>query len=221
MDRDTPLRIVFDLDGTLIDSAPDIRQAANTVLAREGVPPLDRDEVQSFIGNGAPVFVDRMMAARSLPEANRDRVLDAFLDLYETAVDLTTPYPDVIETLARLCADGHALGLCTNKPESPARAVMQHLDLDGFFDVVIGGDTLPRRKPDPSPLLAAFHALGQGAAIYVGDSEVDAATAEAAGIPFLLFTEGYRKAPPADLPHAARFSAWPDMPALLHYAHVR
>ncbi|MBF9036198.1 phosphoglycolate phosphatase [Rhodobacterales bacterium HKCCE2091] len=208
-------RIVFDLDGTLIDSAPDIRVVANAVLAAEGAAPISLDETRAFVGNGSAVFVTRMSRARDLPEAVHARLLDAFLSRYDSAVDLTRPYPGVVAALEHLARRGHILGVCTNKPIAPCRAVLTHLGLDRFFAAVLGGDSLPVRKPDPTPLDAVFDALGTGPMLYVGDSEVDAETAVRADVPFLLFTEGYRKSPPDRIPHAAAFDRFDDLPALV------
>ena len=205
---------IFDLDGTLIDSAADIRAAANTVLAAEGLAPLSLAEATGFIGAGAGVFVDRMAAAR-LPAPDPGRtaaMLAAFIDLYEGAVHLTRPYPGAVTALEVLAAEGWALGLVTNKPEGPARAVLAHLDMARFFPVVVGGDSLPQRKPDPAPLHHAMAALGAQRTIYVGDSETDAATAAAAGVPFALYTLGYRLSPPEALPHAFAFDDFAALP---------
>ncbi len=208
-------RIVFDLDGTLIDSAPDIQAIANRLLEAEGTAPLSLDETRSFIGNGAARFVERMCAARGIPAERQPELLAAFLAAYDHAVDLTRPYPGVPEALAALGAEGHRLAVCTNKPERPARAVLGHLGLLEHFDAVIGGDSTPATKPDPAPLEAAYAALGEGPRLYVGDSEVDAETAERAGVPFVLFTEGYRKTPVERLAHAARFADFTRLPAIL------
>ncbi|ETX30003.1 phosphoglycolate phosphatase [Roseivivax isoporae] len=208
-------RIVFDLDGTLIDSAPDIACVANGLLAEEGRAPLTLPETIGFIGEGAGVFVARMRAARDLPETAQDDLLARFVAAYETAHDLTRLYPGAGAALEALGAAGHRLGLCTNKPAIPARSVLAHFDLARHFGVVIGGDTLATRKPDPAPLRAALDALGGGPALYVGDSETDAATAAAADVPFLLFTRGYRKSAAADLPHAAAFDDWAALPGLV------
>ena len=141
-----------------------------------------------------------------------------FMAQYDTAVHLTEPYPNVVATLQRLTDTGHALGLCTNKPLRPCRAVMAHLGIDGFFRTVWGGDSLPVHKPDPAPLNAAFAALPDGPdapEIYVGDSMVDAETALRAQVPFLLFTGGYLHVPIAEVPHTAAFSGFADLPALI------
>lgn len=210
------VNIVFDLDGTLIDSAPDIQGIANHLLSREGADPITLAQTRDFIGNGASTFVARMRAARDLPEDQHDRLLADFVASYDTAVTRTVLYPGVAEALAVLQAAGHGLGICTNKPLRATRAVLAHFALEPFFGTVLGGDSLPSHKPDPAPLLAAFEALGPGPRVYVGDSEVDAETARRAGIPFLLFTEGYRKSPVADLPHEAAFSTFDRLVPLIH-----
>ncbi|MCT4608870.1 MAG: phosphoglycolate phosphatase [Pelagimonas sp.] len=212
-------RIVFDLDGTLIDSAPDIHAVANKVLSEEGCAPITLQDTQNFVGNGAAVFVARMRAARDLPDSEQDRLYQSFVSRYETAVSLTRLYPGVTSALETLTTTGAKLGLCTNKPIRPTRAVLDHFDLTKFFPVVYGGDSFERRKPDPLPLQNTLAALGEGAQIFVGDSEVDAETAQRAGVPFLLFTEGYRKTPAASLPHHANFSDFANLPDLI--AQVR
>lgn len=208
-------RIVFDLDGTLIDSAPDIHGIANTVLDHEGLEPITLDEARDFIGNGASVFVARMRAIRGIADHDHDRLLASFIARYDDAVTLTRPYPNVETALQRLVDAGHTLGICTNKPLRPCKAVLAHLRLDRFFRTFWGGDSLPVHKPDPAPLIAAFAALPDGPEIYVGDSGVDAETAVRAKVSFLLFTEGYRKLPVAEMPHTAAFSDFADLPALV------
>ena len=124
---------------------------------------------------------------------------------------------NVIAALEALQAQGHVLGLCTNKPLAPTHAVLDHLNLSRFFGAVVGGDSLPVRQPDPAPLQATLAALGANPhkTLYVGDSEVDAETAQRAGLPFLLFTEGYRKTPVEDLPHRAAFRDFADLAGLV------
>lgn len=213
--------MILDLDGTLIDSAPDIHAAGNAVLAAEGLPPVTLAQARSFIGAGAPTYVARLVAAQAgtLPEAARAdlhaRMLMQFLERYETAVTLTRLYPGAVDALDAMRASGLRLGLCTNKPEGPARAVLRHFGLSATFETVVGGDTLPQRKPDPAPLHRAMADMGVTRCLYVGDSEIDAETASAAGQVFALFTEGYRKTPVAELPHAFAFSDHAALPAWL------
>ncbi len=208
-------RIVFDLDGTLIDSAPDIQGIANSLMKAEGQDPITLAQTRDFVGNGVAVFVQKMRAARGIPETEQERLLAEFVSKYHGATALTETYPGVLRTLKALVAAGHALGVCTNKPLVATNAVLTHLSLDRYFDTVIGGDSLPQSKPDPTPLRAAFDALGAGPMIYVGDSGVDAEAALRARVPFLLFTEGYRKDAVAELPHAQAFSHFDALPRLV------
>lgn len=207
--------IVFDLDGTLIDSAPDLQKIANDLLQGDGHAPISIIETRSFIGNGVGVFVEKMCKARDVPKSNEAQYVEAFLKAYQSAFDLTVLYPGVREALDRLKADNHSLGICTNKPIEPCRAVLSHLNLTEFFDTLIGGDSLPVRKPDPATLFAAFDALPGRVSLYVGDSEVDAETAQRAKSPFLLFTEGYRKTPINQIPHTAAFSNFNELDGLI------
>ncbi|AJE46164.1 phosphoglycolate phosphatase [Celeribacter indicus] len=209
------MRILFDLDGTLIDSVPDLRALANRVLAGEGCAPITLEQARDFVGSGAPVFVRRMRAACGIPDSEQDRLYRAFLDGYETAVDLTRPWPGVPEALEALKGAGHRLGVATNKPWRPACAVLDHLGLSHVFDTVLGGDSLATRKPDPTMLHDGFAALGGGLRLFVGDSEIDAETAHAAGVPFLLYAHGYRKAEIPELRAEAVFDHFADLPELV------
>ncbi|MDQ2065345.1 phosphoglycolate phosphatase [Xinfangfangia sp. CPCC 101601] len=208
--------LIFDLDGTLIDSAPDIAAAVNQVLHEEGLAPLDLPTVTGFVGNGLPKLVERVMAACALPSARHQELTARVLRQYEAEPSARTRvYPGVVQALKDLQVAGHELALCTNKPEAPARAILQQLGLDSFFPVVIGGDTLSVNKPNPAPALAAQAQMGGGPAAFIGDSEVDAATAKAAAMPFYLFTEGYRKSPVDQLPHHAAFADFANLPSLI------
>lgn len=208
--------LVFDLDGTLVDSAPDIHAAVARMLAGEGKAPLDLATVTSFIGLGLPNLVERVIRHCGMDPSAHARLVGVTLGHYNAASSaLTRTYPGVVAALTAFQQAGHQMAVCTNKPVAPARAVLRDLGLEGFFSVVIGGDSLPVAKPDPAPLHACIAGLGGGSTVYVGDSEVDAATALAAGVPFALFTEGYRKTPVADLPHALAFSDFASLPEAL------
>ena len=210
------MNIVFDLDGTLIDSAPDIHATANLVLADEGLAGFDLPTVRGFVGRGVPHLVDSLLKAHGIEDpARAARMAENLIGRYEDAVTLTQRYPGVEDALQALQAAGHRLAVCTNKPVAPALAVLRHLGLEPYFDVVLGGDSGLPRKPDPAPLYETLRRMGDGPAGYVVDSEVDAATAEAAGLPFFLFTEGYRKAAADTLPHRALFSDFADLPGLI------
>lgn len=208
--------IVFDLDGTLVDSAPDIHAAANRMLADVGHAPLSLDTIRSFIGNGIPNLVRLVMKDRGIP-IDRANEMEASMLAHYTArpADLTRPYPGVIDALRALQDAGCRLGICTNKFRAPSIQILEALGLMPFFEVVIGGDSLPVKKPDPLPLRAAFEALDGAPLIYVGDSEVDAETAKRAGLPFALFTLGYSKEPIENLPHDLSFDAFAELPEIL------
>jgi len=208
-------RIVFDLDGTLIDSAPDIHRVANMVLEQEGCDGITLAQTHNFIGNGTASLVAKMRAARGIEDREQARLLAGFMARYDDAVGLTMPYPGVLAALETLMGQGHKLGICTNKPISPCRAVLAHLKMDHYFETIWGGDSLAVRKPDPAPLQAAFAALGTGRQIYVGDSDVDAETGQRADVPFLLFTQGYRNSPVEELPHTVAFDDFADLPGLV------
>ena len=215
----TACPIVFDLDGTLIDSAPDIHAAANAVLRDNGVPLLPLDRIRSFIGGGVEVLWQKIIADRDLDPAVRPQLVAAFMSRYHDATSLTRLYPNVLETLGILADAGHPLGICTNKPLGPTRAILDHMGLSGLFAHVIGGDSVPQKKPAPEPLWAAIRGLGDDPhaprAVYVGDSEFDAACAAAAGVPLMLFTRGYRLTPVERLTHEAAFDDHAALPALI------
>jgi phosphoglycolate phosphatase len=211
------MNIVFDLDGTLIDSAPDIQSVASAVLATRGSRGLTLAETRSFIGEGSAVFVRKMMAARGLvhtPESHAAVYRD-FMAHYEQAVDKAVFYPGVLDTLALLKNAGHRLGLCTNKPEAPARAVMRYMGLDAVFEAVIAGGMVDSRKPEPGMLLRTIELLGGGQTLYVGDSEIDAETATRAGVPFALFSEGYRKTSVSEIVHRWCFDHFNALPGIV------
>ena len=143
---------------------------------------------------------------------------------YHQATSLTRLYPGALECLGILADRGHPLGICTNKPEGPTRAVLDHFGIQGLFAKIVGGDSLPQRKPDPRPLRATFVALGAHPdsirGIYVGDSEFDAACAAAVPVPFLIYTQGYRQTPVTELPHAASFDTFAQLPNLIEMQPV-
>lgn len=199
-------RVVFDLDGTLIDSAPQIQQAVNLALAELDLAPLDLPRVTSFIGNGLPVLAQRAHGAAGVAESETDFEARILTHYNRISAETGRLFPGVRDALDQLRGDGARIGLCTNKPGDATVAVLKLLDLATTFEAVAGGDSLPQRKPDPAPLFHVLGQLGSGPAVYVGDSEVDAETAKRAGVPFALYTEGYRKTPVDQIPHDAAFS---------------
>lgn len=192
--------VIFDLDGTLIDSAPDLHEAANALLAERGLAPVSLAQVRGFIGEGVPKLVARCLEAAGAPARGRelDAAVTRFRALYGAdPVRLTRPFDGVEASLGALSARGLLIGVCTNKPEGVSRDILARLGLDRHLRAVVGGDTLATIKPDPAPLLHAAQLLGvtPAEALYVGDSGVDADAADAADISFALYSGGYRKRP--------------------------
>ncbi|MCK0148744.1 phosphoglycolate phosphatase [Marivita sp. S6314] len=204
--------IVFDLDGTLIDSLPDITHSANALLAEHGQPALPKPQVAGFVGFGVKVFMERLIAATELRSEDYDALMTRFMAFYVKATDHTELYPHVLETLQVLRDAGYALGLCTNKPGAPMAAVLDAVGLTEFLGATVAGDTLALRKPDPAPVRHAFDLLGATEGVYVGDSIVDARAAQAARVPFALFSEGIRVTPLDDVPHDAMFDDFRQLP---------
>lgn len=212
--------IVFDLDGTLIDSAGAVAGVASRFMAEIGLAAVTIDQAHRYVGRGAPTFLERALQERSAYDPERfDAHLARFRTLYaEGPPEDNPPYPGADAALKSLSEAGWALGLCTNKPLAPTQKILDWLGWTALFGVVIGGDSLPVRKPDPAPLRACFDALAAPSALFVGDSETDMLTAEAAGAPFLLHTKGYHNGKLAELRAAARFERLADLPALAESA---
>jgi phosphoglycolate phosphatase len=216
---DTLCPIVFDLDGTLIDSAPDIHVCVNKVLTRYDLQLLSLDQVRSFIGGGVDLLWSRIVTKLALDHEMHSALVGEFMENYHRAHDLTTLFPGVIDALNSLAHAGYPIGLCTNKPMEPAKAALKHFGLDRYISTIVAGDTLPQMKPDPAPLrftLQKMNVIGnQPRALYVGDSEFDAHCAAGVPVPFLIFSGGYRNTPIADLPHLHAFDHFADLPALV------
>lgn len=210
--------VVFDLDGTLIDSVSAVCDVANALMDELDLPRLDLDEARGYIGHGAERFLQQALQARgSLHDGpSYPRKLERFMELYSEAPgEANKPFPGVDAALRQLLERGFALGLCTNKPLAPTRVVLDAMGWGDLFEVVIAGGMLAEKKPHPAPLLEASRRLGRQHVVYVGDSEVDAETASAAEMPFLLFADGYRKSPIEELAHSAVFSDFLQLPALV------
>lgn len=209
--------LIFDLDGTLIDSAPAIHAVSNAVLTARGYPALSLDEVRSYVGKGAPHLVRCLLAASGEPTEGPlfDTLYAELVARYEADVEGNTLYPGVAEALGILAAQGYPMAITTNKPRAAALAAMRHVGIEGHFALVLGGDSLPTRKPNPEMVQVAQDRLGAERALYLGDSEVDAETAQNAALPFVLYTEGYRKTPVHDLPHAVNFNDYRLLPGIV------
>jgi phosphoglycolate phosphatase len=205
--RDTPTRgkgwpstIVFDLDGTLVDSVGDIAAALNELLSTRGLPPFSTGEVVDFIGDGIAVPLTKAFTARGRPPGTDElsALVATFHSIYGNGlVNLTTPYAGVVDLLSSLNAKGIALGVCTNKEEDFARTIIDRLGLSGCFAVVVGAAHSRPPKPSPLPLLETITRLKGNPqdAIMVGDSVVDVNCARAAGVAFVGVAFGYSRVP--------------------------
>ena len=210
--------LVFDLDGTLVDSVPDLTSALNVVLGERGYAALAHSDVAPMVGDGVPTLVARAFAARGGDAAEAAEALPRYTQIYEAnATVLTRPYPGVRETLEGLRERGFRTALCTNKPQQATMAVLQGLDLTGLFDGIAGGDRYPVRKPNPGHLLGLVAELGGSAtrALMIGDSENDAAVAHAAAVPLVLMRYGYARAAPETLGADAVIDHFAELPATL------
>lgn len=227
MNRDlgaAPKAIIFDLDGTLVDSAPDLEAAINRMLARAERRALSIDEVTGMVGDGVGKLVERALAATGgLPDGDAVEAsahwVGRFLDEYQGhGTDLSRPYPGVAETLARLDGEGFLLAVCTNKPQAATAEILKSFDLARFFNAVLGGDALDGiRKPDPRHLQATLKALGvkPGEAVMVGDHLNDLACARGAGVPAILCAYGYSRVPVAELGADVVIERIGDLPAAI------
>ena len=214
----TQRAILFDLDGTLVDSVPDLAAAVNALLAELGRPALGLPQVTGMVGDGTSALVERALAASGARDTPLRAALDRFLALYEAEpTRLTRPYAGVPRVLDELAAAGWRLGVCTNKPERATRAVLAGLDLERFFRVVLGGDSGPTRKPDPGPLRAALERLGSapGSAVMIGDHRNDVLAAQAAGMPVVFARWGYGAATLAGLEPDAAIDRFAELPEAL------
>ncbi len=199
-----PETIIFDLDGTLVDTAPDLTAALNAVMRGEGRPEVPLDDVRHMVGRGARYLIERAMEATG-DAADPDAVSELvrhFIAHYDANIAVTSRPFERAETVARrLTERGHKLGICTNKPEALSLKLMSELRLRTLFPVILGADSRPYRKPDPRHLLDTITGLGGNPAnaVLIGDSETDVKTARAANIPVIVVSFGYTEIPPREL----------------------
>lgn len=196
--------LVFDLDGTLVDSAPDLHRSLNSVLAESGRRAVALGDIRAMVGDGAAKLVERGFADTGAPvePAMLQPLVERFLHHYAAGRHaLTTTFPGVVDTLTRLREHGVRLGVCTNKPYAPTMDILDGLGLAALFDAVTGGDSLPVRKPDPGHLLGTLDLMGAAVrdAAMIGDSHNDVAVARAAGVPVIVVSYGYSRVPVQEL----------------------
>jgi phosphoglycolate phosphatase len=190
-----PFAAIFDLDGTLVDTAPDLTRATNHVLASEGRRQVAIAEIRPFVGRGARRMIERGFAATGapVPPQRMDSLYEAFIAYYaeNIAVD-SRPFPGTLELLDRLDDAGVKLGICTNKQERLSLKLLDGLGLRHRFGAIIGADTIGIPKPDPAPYREAVARLeAGGGSVMIGDSETDILTARNAGVPVIAVTFGY------------------------------
>lgn len=212
--------IVFDLDGTLIDTAPDLVDTLNVVFAREGLPPVAYETARNLIGDGARMMIARGLAAegRSATPARLEQLFADFITHYSDHIaDRSRPFPGLVDALDALAGDGCRFAVCTNKLERLSISLLEKLNLAGRFAAICGQDTFAIQKPDPEVLRRTILAAGGSLAhaIMVGDSATDIRTARAAGVPVIAVDFGYTEQPVSELMPDSIISSYAQLPAAI------
>jgi phosphoglycolate phosphatase len=213
--------VVFDLDGTLVDSAPDLVATLNVIFARNGLPPVSYDAARNMVGGGARAMIGRGLAAedRKLDPAEVDRLVADFIDYYAAHIaDHSRPFPGLDAALDALAAEGFRFAVCTNKLEWLSLRLLDAFDLSNRFAAICGADTFGLRKPDPELLRLTLARAGgsQERAVMVGDSLNDIASARAAGIPVVAVDYGYTETPVGELGPDRVISTLGELPSAVH-----
>jgi phosphoglycolate phosphatase len=210
---------IFDLDGTLVDTAPDLLSATNAALAAAGRRAIDPNTLRHMVGFGAHSLIEQAFAATGEPASENDlmSLVDIFLAHYRANIAVGSRlFPNVATTLSDLRQRGTALGVLTNKPHDLAQLLLPAMKLDGYFGAVLGAGARPYKKPDPRlfhDVLSALDRAG-GPAIMVGDSVTDVATARAANVPVILVSYGYTPQPAATFGADAVTADFAEIPML-------
>jgi len=211
------IALVFDLDGTLVDSLPDLRAALNEMLRGLARHELSADQVRRMIGDGTHALVERALRATG-EVAELENAHQRFLTFYQAMpTRLSRLYPRVATTLRSLTESGARLGICTNKQQTATFAVLEGFNIAKYFEVIVGGDVVSFRKPDPRHFLAALEQLGASPdeAVMVGDSENDYAAGRGAGAAVILMRYGYLRVLPETLAPDAWLDRFADIPPAL------
>jgi len=209
--------VVFDLDGTLVDTAPDLVATLNIVFAREGLPPVAYDSARNMVGGGARLMIERGLAAerRTLPAAEIDRLCRDFIDHYAAHIaDRSRPFPGLEAALDELTANGWRLTVCTNKLEWLTVRLLDALDLSRRFATICGADTFGLKKPDPELLRRTIERAGgrTDRTVMVGDSANDIDMALAAGVPVVAVDFGYTEVPVREMSPDRVISSFQELP---------
>lgn len=212
--------LVFDLDGTLVDTAPDLVDTLNVVFAREGMPPVPYDEARTMIGGGAKAMLVSGLEAegRAVTPELVDRLFNDFLAYYADHIAVRSrAFPGLTEALDVLSARGHRFAICTNKLESLSLLLLRQLGLAARFAAICGQDTFGVQKPDPEILHRTITSAGgaPGNAVMIGDSATDIRTARAAGIPVIAVDFGYSERPVAEFAPDRVISHFTQLPDVL------
>jgi phosphoglycolate phosphatase len=211
--------IAFDLDGTLVETAPDLIGALNVVLGEQGLPPVPVASARVLVGRGARKLIENGFAAagRSLDDAHIGGLVARFIEAYAARIaSESRPYPGLIEALDELQAAGAILCVCTNKRSDLSLALLDALQLTDRFAAIVGADRAPKPKPDPSHVLAAIAATGgdPAFALMVGDSANDVDSARAANVPVVAVTFGYTETPAHELGADAVIDRFDELPTV-------
>ncbi|MCI5046791.1 MAG: phosphoglycolate phosphatase [Aquisalinus sp.] len=210
--------LIFDLDGTLVDSAPDLAAAMNHVLGLEGFPPLPPEDVRHLVGHGARALLEAGLATHgaSATDEKMDGLIALFIAHYKAHLtDKSRPFQGATKTLRVLRDQGFPLAVCTNKREELALPLLNDLDLSSYFDCVICRDSLPKYKPDPLPLRTCAERTGTSSGIMVGDTMTDLSAALAADMPCLIASFGYGRFDPEDIKKARQFDHFDEIPGII------
>lgn len=188
--------IIFDLDGTLVDTAPDLAATLDQILTEEGLPDMGLDPARQFVGHGARALLKKGFAAAGvqLDQPREDQLVKRFIEIYKTCMSKgSKPFPGVLDCLQSARARGATLAVCTNKLTHMAEQLLVELNMHDHFVCVLGQDSVPNHKPDPGHVLATLKRAGGQVekALFVGDSDADVRAAQAAGVPVWLYTHGY------------------------------
>ena len=207
---------IFDLDGTLADTAADLIGAANALLIERGLQPLDPEAARNTAGRGGKALMSMGFERAGAPVSRTEleAMFPAYLEAYHARIDQETRLFDgVVETLDALKSDGWLLGVCTNKPEALAVELLKRLNVSGYFGTIVGADTLPVRKPDPRPVWETIDRIGgdRDRAVMIGDTQTDRDAARNAEIPVILVSFGYATGPISALQPDAAVSTFADL----------
>ncbi len=215
----TGATIAFDLDGTLVDTAPDLIGALNVLLGERGLPGLPNEAARVLVGRGARVLIERgfLAAGEPLHEDEKPGLVARFIDIYRTRIaSESRPFDGVEAALDILTDRGATLAVCTNKPTALSILLLQALGMADRFAAIIGADAAPKPKPDPSHLLFTIAEAGgdRSRALMVGDSAADAEAAKAAGVPVILVPFGYTDRPASELGADRMMAHFSELPHL-------